>query len=490
MTAEAGIRAAMDLFDEAPCGYLFTSPDGTIFRVNRTFLAWTGYSANDLVDQKRFQELFTVPSAIFYETHFGPLLRMQGHVREITVDIRCADGSTLPALVNSTIQSTEQGEPQIIRTTVFDIRERRRYERELLLERRKAEQLADIVERASDAILTLTPDFRVLTWNRAAEKLFGYSAQEAIGNDVRELIVPAERRAESQHRLMDVLKGGGALFDLEYRNRAGEPIWASVIVSPHIEPPDEVVAVSAIIRDVRVRKETERALLRAERLASIGRMASALAHEINNPLTGALNSLYLVRTNSALPERQREHLLTAENELRRISHVTRQVLGFYRENTKRKTIVLADAVDAALLMVTPRLHHKQMQPAVELDRSLHVLGVSGELQQVVANLLLNSIDAVDENGRIVVKLSRNPARPQLARLTIADNGRGIPAAALSQIYEPLYTTKGNTSSGLGLWVSKEIIDRHESFIRLRTSTAGPRRGTTVEICVPIITPSS
>ena len=201
MTAEAGIRAALDLFDEAPCGYLFTTPDGTILRVNRTFLAWTGYTANDLVDQKRFQELFTVPSAIFYETHFGPLLRMQGHVREITVDIRCADGTTWPALVNSTIQATEQGEPQIIRTTVFDIRERRRYERELLLERRKAEQLADIVERASDAILTLTPDFRVLTWNRAAEKLFGYSAQEAIGNDVRQLIVPAERRAESEHRL-------------------------------------------------------------------------------------------------------------------------------------------------------------------------------------------------------------------------------------------------------------------------------------------------
>jgi PAS domain S-box-containing protein len=120
-----------DLYEHAPCGYLSTSPDGRIVRVNGTFLRWTGYRREDLVGVKRFQDLLSPGSRIYYETHYAPLLRMQGTVREIAVDVVVADDQRLPVLVNSVLVTDEAGEPHLVRTTIFDARERRSYEREL-----------------------------------------------------------------------------------------------------------------------------------------------------------------------------------------------------------------------------------------------------------------------------------------------------------------------------------------------------------------------
>jgi PAS domain S-box-containing protein len=127
--------SAEDLYENAPCGYLSTTPDGRIVRVNATFLRWTGFTADDLVGVKRFQDLLTAGGRIYHETHYAPLLRMQGSVREIAVDLVTADGRRLPALVNSVQLTDDHGEPHLVRTTVFDATERRQYERELLAAR-------------------------------------------------------------------------------------------------------------------------------------------------------------------------------------------------------------------------------------------------------------------------------------------------------------------------------------------------------------------
>ena len=128
-------ETAEELYEEAPCGYLTTWPDGTIARVNRTFLRWTGYAREDLVARRRFQELLTAGGRIYHETHYAPLLRMQGKVREIALEILRADGSRLPVLVNATLKLDAAGEPQLVRTTIFDATDRQRYERELLAAR-------------------------------------------------------------------------------------------------------------------------------------------------------------------------------------------------------------------------------------------------------------------------------------------------------------------------------------------------------------------
>jgi serine/threonine-protein kinase RsbW len=128
-----------DLYDNAPCGYLSTLPDGTIVKVNATFLAWTGYARGSLIGRRRFQELLTAGGRIYHETHFAPLLRMQDVVQEVALDVVCADGRRMPTLVNSVLGRDDRGEPRVIRTTVFNATERRGYERELMLSRRAAE---------------------------------------------------------------------------------------------------------------------------------------------------------------------------------------------------------------------------------------------------------------------------------------------------------------------------------------------------------------
>ena len=151
-------ESAEDLYENAPCGYLSALPGGTIVRVNQTFLSWTGYRREDLVGRKRFQDLLTAGGRIFHETHYAPLLRMQGAVREIAVEIVCADGRRLPALINSVLRQDEGGKPLLVRTTIFNATDRKEYERELLRARQKAEQAdkfkADFISMMSHEIRT------------------------------------------------------------------------------------------------------------------------------------------------------------------------------------------------------------------------------------------------------------------------------------------------------------------------------------------------
>src|SRR5215218_4951022 len=148
-------ETAEELYEEAPCGYLTTRPDGTIVRVNATFLRWTGYVREDLVGRRRFAELLTAGGRIYHETHYAPLLRMQGSVREIALDLVRADGRRLPVLVNATLKLDGDGEPRLVRATVFDATDRQRYERELLRARdreRAAREHADTLQRITSGI--------------------------------------------------------------------------------------------------------------------------------------------------------------------------------------------------------------------------------------------------------------------------------------------------------------------------------------------------
>lgn len=183
--------SAEDLYDNAPCGYLSCLVDGTIVKVNQTFLTWTGYSREALVQARRFQELLSVGGQIYYETHFGPLLRMQGEAREIAVEVVRADGTRLPALVNSVVTTDADGTPAYIRTAVFDATDRRAYERELLDARRRAE--------ASEA------KARVLA-HTLQQSLLPPSTPQIPGLDVAAVYRPAGQGAEVGGDFYDVFE--------------------------------------------------------------------------------------------------------------------------------------------------------------------------------------------------------------------------------------------------------------------------------------------
>jgi signal transduction histidine kinase len=240
-----------------------------------------------------------------------------------------------------------------------------------------------------------------------------------------------------------------------------------------------------IVMDISERKQAEAALVRSEKLASLGRLAATVAHEINNPLAAIMNLLYLAKNSPDAQSTQR-FLDTADEELKRVSHITRQALGFYREGSVPAAVSIGEILDSTVDLLQSRIHAKQTTIEKQYDGSLQLTAVAGELRQVVSNLLANSLDAVDENGTIKLRASyaRCPDGRRCLRLTVADNGKGIDPANRSQIFEALFTTKDLTGTGLGLWVTKQLVEKHGGSIRVRSATRGQRHGTTISITLP------
>ena len=242
--------------------------------------------------------------------------------------------------------------------------------------------------------------------------------------------------------------------------------------------------------DITERKLAEAALIRHEKLVSMGRMAATIAHEINNPLAAVTNSVFLAMTAENLPPAAREYLETAEEELRRVAYIAHQTLGFYRETTAPARTPVTGVLDSAIDLLKSRIKAKQAVIEKQWEGEWQVMGVASELRQVFANLLANSLDAIEEKG--VIKLHVSAAASfadgrRGVRITVADNGAGISATSRQHMFEAFFTTKDVVGTGLGLWVSRQIIEKHGGAIRLRSNAESSRRGTVFSVVLPIET---
>jgi signal transduction histidine kinase len=222
-------------------------------------------------------------------------------------------------------------------------------------------------------------------------------------------------------------------------------------------------------------------LLRSEKLAATGRLAASLAHEVNNPLAAAMNAVYLASTIPALPAQAGEMLNLAERELRRAAHITQQTLGFYRDSGNHQQVTAHDVVKEVLSVYATKLRNRNItvhyrhrcsssSPKYgcldECKQCQKYLCVNpGELRQVISNLLANGIDALSDGGTMHIRVSRFSDRVQL---TMADNGCGIRAENLKRIFEPFFTTKEAYGTGLGLWVTQELVRKHNGVIKVRS----------------------
>jgi signal transduction histidine kinase len=250
----------------------------------------------------------------------------------------------------------------------------------------------------------------------------------------------------------------------------------------------ELRRVRAYFTDITERKRAEEALLRSEKLNAVGRMAATIAHEINNPLAAVTNSLFLANTVENLPEAACHYLEMADEELKRVAHITRQSLGFYRESSAPAPTSVTAVLDSAVDLLKSKITAKHAIIEKQWDGDVQVTAVGGELRQVFTNLLSNSLDAIEEEGVIKLRVSTGSGFKhggKCIRVTVADNGQGIHPLALMHIFEPLFTTKQSTGSGLGLWVCKQIIDKHKGSIQVRSGTNRERRGTTFSVLIPV-----
>jgi signal transduction histidine kinase len=233
------------------------------------------------------------------------------------------------------------------------------------------------------------------------------------------------------------------------------------------------------------RQQTEQALIRTEKLAAAGRMAATVAHEINNPLEAVTNLLFLLKNTEVDAALGREYIRLAEQELARVAAITRRTLGFYKDETKAGDVDLRRVTDGVLELYA----HKFSGSAIELKRSYAegalVRAPEGELRQIITNLLSNAIDALpEEQPRIEITIERADRH---VVLTFADNGRGIAEAHLERIFEPFFTTKRDVGNGLGLWVTKALVEKNGGVIEVTTSTAEADHGTTFRLTFPVST---
>ncbi|HEV8262765.1 MAG TPA: HAMP domain-containing sensor histidine kinase, partial [Burkholderiales bacterium] len=245
--------------------------------------------------------------------------------------------------------------------------------------------------------------------------------------------------------------------------------------------------VTGIGMDITERKRAEEIALSSERLAMVGRMTATVAHEINNPLAAAMNILYLL-SHSPIQERFQQLAHTGQEELQRVAEITRTTLGFFRESTQATDVELNQILSGVLSLFAGRVRKRNISVQQDFDTAAIVHGYPGELRQVFSNLIANALDAVQDGGRIAIRVRPTLARGRLNvsgyRILVADDGPGISVDARRRLFAPFYTTKGEAGTGVGLWISQQIVHKHGGFIRMRSRATPPATGTCFAVVLP------
>ena len=336
------------------------------------------------------------------------------------------------------------------------------------------------VASASHRELPLTyvnPSFEVLT---------GYSLEESIGKNCRFLQgnqtdqpgLVLVREAIAEQRETKVV--------LRNFRKDGTPFWNELALSPIRDRQGKVTHFVGIQTDVTARVEFETALRESEKLAVAGRLAASIAHEINNPLESVTNLVYLAEHSETLEE-CKQFLGQVDDELRRVKLITAQSLRFAKQSTRPQAVQLQELVDVVLDLSKARIQSANVRVECRTRSHHHIVCMESEIRQVIHNLVRNSVDAMKNRGGglLLVRTSESvyQDRPGVA-LTVADQGGGIPMENLSEIYRPFFSTKGNQGTGLGLWISSEIVRRHHGHMRVRSRTDSAKTGTVFRVFLP------
>ena len=329
--------------------------------------------------------------------------------------------------------------------------------------------------------------------NPAILRLLGYSREDVETGQLHwDKLTPPEF-AERDRKAIEELGqfGKAAPYEKAYVAKDGTkiPLLADATLLADMDGGEPEAAV--FLADLTVLKRAEEALLQNEKLAAVGRLASSIAHEINNPLEGLTNLLYLVESDAESGVSNWElmqHVHSAQAELARVANITRHTLRFHRQLTKPVLSTKAEILEDVLVLFRGRLSGLGLKLKTRYRPAPATLGYSGDLRQVFANFIGNAADASQKGGTIFLREREGTdwkSGRRGIRVTIADEGHGMSNATAQRIFEPFFTTKENTGTGLGLWVSEGILTKHRARVSVRSRQRPSRHGTVFSLWFPL-----
>jgi PAS domain S-box-containing protein len=338
--------------------------------------------------------------------------------------------------------------------------------------------LEDLLENANDVIYTLDTEQR-FTYVNGKVSGWGYQKEDLIGRPYLSLLSKRHRGRRLKSTL-DI--GAKQVYEVEVLCKTGETRTVTVSVSPLCDVQGRIHGVLGIARDITETKQLEQQIRSSEKLASVGKLAAGVAHEINNPLGGILNCIYNFRKGALSPARQEEYLASIEDGLRRVQKIVRQLLDFSQQHEPEfSPSNINDVVERVLVLTEHALAAKKIGLDKQLQRDLPALMVDRHMmEQVLMNLVLNAVQAIKDGGAITI---RTRARNGDCEVTVEDTGCGIPAHVLPHIFDPFFTTKGTgEGTGLGLSVSLGIVERHGGRIYVESEVG---KGSVFTVCLPL-----
>jgi PAS domain S-box-containing protein len=351
------------------------------------------------------------------------------------------------------------------------------------------ERFVALADNSKDFISMCDMDGKPFYANKSALEMVGSESLDDFNRvPIGEFFFAEDQKRVIEEFLPQALTEGFGETEIRFRHfKTNEAIWMCYQVFVIRDKAGNALGMGTVGRDLTEEKRGEAALVRSEKLAAVGRLATSIAHEINNPLAAVTNLLYLAIGHDNLPEVQ-DLLNQADRELRRVSKVATQTLRFHKQASKPQLLSTESLFEAVLTVYEGRLRNSNIQVERRGFEPQPVECFEGDIRQVLSNLIGNAIDAMPRGGRLMIR-SRKGTEWSSGRvgliLTIADSGYGISPEVRARLFEPFFTTKGIGGTGLGLWISAEIMDRHQGRIRLRSSQAPDRCGTVVTVFLPL-----
>jgi PAS domain S-box-containing protein len=342
-----------------------------------------------------------------------------------------------------------------------------------------------------DAVIATDQHGKVTFLNPVAEALTGISHANAKGRDIQEVFpifneITKEPVEDPVKKVMNLGLVVGLANHTVLRHTDGTLTPIEDSAAPIRDDREQLIGVVLVFHDATKERKAMEILRKTEKLAAAARLSATVAHEINNPLEAVVNLIYIAKAAPGAPPAVVEQLALAEDELDRVAHITRQTLGFYRESTQPEMIDLPSLIQSVLKLYSNKFKVKDISLMLDFGECPHVFGVPGELRQVVSNLISNAVDAVSNNGTIFIRTqSIEDGSGSGVRIVVEDDGTGVSEEQVDRIFEPFFTTKKEVGTGLGLWITKEIVERHGGTILVRSREAnGEARGASFTIHIP------